>query len=102
MTSLEECVGDVELPFLIELTKNVILAGLQVQVETSIDPESLAFDSEGFVWDEGEIVMDLTFKDHDGMARGRVYLRPSINDKLDVCFLVDAKFLEYLASPGSS
>lgn len=96
VTSSTEYAGSAELPFLIELTKNVILAGLQKQVRTSIDPASLAYDMEGFVWENGHIVMDLTFRDGEGFAKGRVYLQPSVNAGLDLCFLVDAKFLEHL------
>jgi len=96
VTSFTDYAGTAELPFLVELTKNVILAGLQPQVETPIDPESLAYDTEGFVWEDGAIVMDITFRDGEGFAKGRVYLQPSINDQLDLCFLVDAKFLEHL------
>lgn len=96
VTSLTDYDGNAELPFLVELTKNVILHGLQSQVSTPIDPESLAYDTDGFVWEDGAIVMDITFRDGEGFAKGRVYLQPSVNDKLDLCFLVDAKFLEHL------
>lgn len=101
VTSSTEYAGSAELPFLIELTKNVILAGLQKQVRTPIDPASLAYDTYGFVWEDGSIVMDLTFRDKEGFAKGRVYLQPSVNDGLDLCFLVDAKFLEHLPRSSS-
>jgi len=94
--------GDLELPFMIEISQDLILTALQGQVSTEIYPESLAFDSEGFVWDEGDIVLDLTFKDRRGFARGRVIVQPCSNPQLDVCFLANVKFLEYMAPVGSS
>lgn len=91
-----------ELPFLIELTRNVILRALQEQVDSPIDPDSLAFDAEGFVWDDGDIVLDVTFKNFKGFGQGRIIVQPATNDDQDVCFLADVKFLGYLPSAGSS
>src|SRR5262249_40834857 len=103
MTKLHEITGQIELPFVIEVTKEVILSELQSQVESVIDPASLAFDAEGFEWEEGEIVMDVLFKDRKGLARGKVYLQPSTNERLDLCFVVAARFLSYMAaSRGAS
>ncbi len=86
-----------EVPFLIELTKGVILQSLQRQVSTPIDPDSIAYDDiDGFVWEDGVILLDLVFRDHEGLARARIFLRPSISPKRDVRFLVDAKFLGHL------
>lgn len=99
MTKLREVAGHVDLPFVIEVNKGVILTELQGQVKNDIDPESLAYDSEGFVWDDGEIVMDVTFKDRKGFARGKVFLHPSTNERLDICFVVAARFLEYMPQP---
>jgi len=96
-SSLSDYTGDqTNLPFMVELTKNVILAGLQVQVETPIDPASLAYDTDSFVWEDGQIVMSFTFRDGFGQAHGRLYIQPSISDAHDVCFLVDAEFLGYI------
>jgi len=95
-TALSDFAGQVELPFMIELTKNIILSSLQRQVQTPIDPASLAYDTEEFLWERGQIAMALTFRDGQGFGQGRVYIQPSINDALDVCFIVDAKFLGYM------
>jgi hypothetical protein len=95
-SSLSEIAGKVDLPFMIELSKNVILAGLQDQVETPIDPNSLAYDTKDFLWEDGQIAMALTFRDGQGFGEGRVYIQPSINDALDVCFLVDTEFIGYM------
>lgn len=96
MTTLAECAGTVDMPFLVELKKDIILACLQAQVRTPIDPDSLAYDAEGFTWEEGEVALDLTFKDQEGTGRGVVYLQVGVNKELDICFLLDAQFIEYL------
>lgn len=101
-TRLETHIGKLDLPFVIELGKRIILQALQDQVSTSIDPESLAYDQEGFVWDEGDIVLDVTFKDRKGFGQARVIVQPAINSDLDVCFMADVKFKGYLPSAGSS
>lgn len=90
--------GQTDLPFMVELTKGMILSGLQSQVETPIDPKSLTYDRDSFVWEDSQIVMSITFRDGFGFARGRVYIQPSISEELDVCFLVDAEFLGYIPS----
>jgi hypothetical protein len=89
--------GHTDLPFMVELTKNVILTGLQAQVETPIDPSSLAYD-EAFEWVDGQMTMAVTFRDGYGFARARLYIQPSLSDEHDVCFLVDAEFLGYMPS----
>lgn len=101
-TRLETLTGKIELPLVLELGKGLILTALQSQVDTPIDPASLAFDQEGFVWDDGDIVLDVTFKDRKGFGQGRMIVQPCISDDLDVCFLADVKFLGYLPSAGSS
>jgi len=88
--------GKEPLPFMVELSKSIILAELQSQVEAKIDPASLAYDTDSFVWEAGQIVMMLTFRDSSGFAQGRVYIQPSVSEALDVCFLVDAEFIGYL------
>jgi hypothetical protein len=94
--------GKLELPLMVELGKNTVLQALQDQVESSIYPESLAFDQEGFVWDDGDIVLDVTFTDRKGFGRGRIVLQPCTGEDLTVGFLADVKFEGYLPSAGSS
>ena len=90
-----------KMPFIIELPKDRILTCLQDQVNSPIDPESLAYDTEGFSWEEGDIVLHLTFKDEIGVGHGMLYLKAGINKDLGICFVVDAQFIEYLpASEG--
>ncbi len=101
-TRLESHIGKLEMPFVIELGKAIILQALQDQVTTRIDPESLAYDREGFVWDEGDIILDVTFKDRTGFGQGRVFMQPTTTPDLDVCFMANVKFRGYLPSAGSS
>jgi hypothetical protein len=101
-TRLESHIGKLDLPFVIELGKAIILQALQDQVTTPIDPESLAYDQEGFMWDEGDIVLDVTFKDRKGFGQGRVFIQPTVDADLDVCIMADVKFKGYLPSAGSS
>jgi hypothetical protein len=101
-TQLESFAGKIELPFTLELGKKLILRALQDQVESPIDPESLAFDQEGFLWDDGDIVLDVTFRDRKGFCQGRVVVQPGLTANLDVCFMADVQFTRYLPSAGLS
>ncbi len=91
-----------KLPLAIDVTKQVILRALQEQVATQIDPDSLAFDQEGIVWDDGYIVLDVSFHDRQGFGRGRVFVQPCTSDDLDLCFMTDVKYLGHLPSAGAS
>lgn len=95
-TTLSEYAGHIDMPFLVELTKNVILSCLQQQVKTPIDPNSLEYDAEGFTFEEGEVRLDLTFRDQEGVGQGAVYLQIGVNPEQDICFLLDAQFIGYL------
>jgi hypothetical protein len=101
-TQLETYTDKLELPFMLELGKDMILDALQDQVQSPIDPASLAFDREGFVWEDGDIVLDVTFRDRKGFGQGRVVVQPCLTADLDVCFTADIKFTRYLPSAGSS
>lgn len=102
-TRLNDFKDKLHLPLVVELSKGTVLSALQGQVESPIDPESLAYDTEGFVWDDGDIVLDVTFKDRRGiLGQGRVTMQPGTTEDLDVCFMADIKFVKYLASPGAS
>jgi hypothetical protein len=101
-TRLESHIGKLDLPLVLELGKEIILQAIQDQVSAPIDPESLAYDQEGFIWEEGDIFLDVTFKDQKGFGQGRVFVQPALNSDLDVIFMVDVKFRGYLPSAGSS
>ncbi len=89
-----------ELPIIIELPKDLLVQGLQMQVEDEVSPESVAFDTGGFLWDDSGLKLDLTFSDKGGMRLASVYIDPALSSEHSIVLAIQIEVSEHV-SPWS-
>lgn len=87
-----------ELPLIIELPKALLVQGLEAEVDSDIDPDSVAFDTAGFAWQDGAICLDFTFTDKGGVRLGSVYIDPVLSTNHSISLAIQLEVGDYVKS----
>lgn len=89
-----------DLPLIIEIPKDILVQGLQYKAGGEINPDSLAFDTAGFLWDDDNsaVCLDLTFADKGGTRSGTVYIDPILNKEHSLFLSVQIDVGDYITA----